>query len=65
MVQAHTLAPFIGPVDERLKKQRPHPMPAGPWVVLCRCRQHPHTQNTQPKGFRFFIVRLHTRQDMT
>ena len=39
-------------------------MPAGPWVVLCRCRQHAHAQDARPKGFQFFIVHLLTRWDM-
>ena len=59
-----TLAPFVGPEDECLRKQRPRPMPAGPWVVLCRCRQHAHAQDARPKGFQFVIVRLLTRRDI-
>ena len=38
-------------------------MPAGPWVVLCRCGQHVHAQDARP-GFQFFTVRLFTRQDI-
>ena len=38
-------------------------MPAGPWVVLCRCGQHVHAQDARP-GFQFFIVRLITWQDI-
>jgi hypothetical protein len=38
-------------------------VPAGPWVVLCRCGQHVHAQDARP-GFQFFTVRLMTLQDI-
>ena len=40
-----------------LKKRRPRPLPAGPWVSLCRFHQHAHAKATPSAGI-LVVVRL-------